>query len=114
MNTDNTKTIPDDWLKNTVAMAIRQGHRPIPMLCSGKPMPFKNGERYFKTRKIWESAEKDIIAIAMDDFILVDYDGNKPAGAVPLAELYGTLCDRPQPSSRERQRRFNPLSIPDT
>jgi len=83
-----------DWLQNVVSMAIEQGHRVIPII-SDTPAPYGNGERYPLDDNAWRSSKlnKERIGIALDDFILVDYDGNKPDGAVPLEELFAILGD---------------------
>jgi len=97
MITDNTKTIPD-WQETTTAMAIEQGHRPIPMVDDDQgihPKAYGNNQRYSLKHPIWKEALTDKVAIALDDFILVDYDGNKPKGAIPLEELFAILGDEP-------------------
>jgi|GEM_PF-4172042 len=103
MNTQDTKTIPDDWVKETAAMAIRQGHCPIPMKLNTKTKElqpagtFKNAETYPLDHPRWKRADINIIGIRLGRFVLVDYDGNKPKGAVPLVDLYGMLGDKPNP-----------------
>ena len=85
-----------DWLKNVVSMAIEQGHRVIPIF-GDNPAPYGNGERYSLDNNTWRSSKlnKERIGIALDDFILVDYDGNKADGAIPLDELFAILGDEP-------------------
>jgi putative DNA primase/helicase len=106
MNNHYTMIIPDadteqqqdSWLTETVSMAIEQGHRPIPMVNKNQPAGgFKDGQTYQLTDKLWKTVDRTIIGIALDDFILVDYDGNKPKGALPLAELFATIGDEPSP-----------------
>jgi putative DNA primase/helicase len=77
-------------------MAIEQGHRVIPVI--GKtPAPYGKGDRYALTDNTWRNRKlnKERVGIALDDFILVDYDGNKPEGAIPLEELFAILGDEP-------------------
>ena len=93
-----TKNAQESWLENTVQMAIKQGHRPIPMVDDDKgihPKAYGEYQRYSLDHPMWKKALTDIVAIAMDDFILVDYDGNKPKGAIPLAELFDIIGDEP-------------------
>jgi hypothetical protein len=93
-----TKNAQESWLENTVQMAITQGHRPIPMVDDDKgihPKAYGEYQRYSLDHPMWKNALTDIVAIAMDDFILVDYDGNKPKGAIPLAELFDIIGDEP-------------------
>lgn len=93
-----TKSAQKSWLKSTVQMAIKQGHRPIPMVSKSQPAgKFSSGETYPIDNLLWQKADPDIIGICLDDFILVDYDGNKPKGAIPLAELFDILGDEPNP-----------------
>jgi hypothetical protein len=94
----DTKNTQKSWLKNTVQMAIEQGHRPIPMVKDEKgihPIAYGANQRYEADNSIWGDCLKDIVAVALDNFILVDYDGNKPKGAIPLAELFAILGDKP-------------------
>jgi putative DNA primase/helicase len=93
-----TKNAQRSWLESTVQMAIKQEHRPIPMVSKSQPAgKFSSGETYPIDNLLWQKADPDIIGIRLDDFILVDYDGNKPKGAIPLAELFDILGDEPNP-----------------
>jgi len=92
------KNAQKSWLESTVPMVIKQGYRPIPMVDDNKgthPKAYGDNQRYEADNHIWDDCLQDIVAIALDDFILVDYDGNKPKGAIPLAELFDILGDEP-------------------
>jgi hypothetical protein len=94
-----TKNTQESWLNNTVQMAIEQVHRPIPMVKDEKgihPIAYGANQRYEADNPIWDDCLQDIVAVALDDFILVDYDGNKPKGAIHLAELFAILRDEPK------------------
>ncbi|MDN4501380.1 VapE family protein [Alteromonadaceae bacterium BrNp21-10] len=87
-------SLSPDWLNETVLMAIEQEHRPIPFMGS-KPAPFGSCERYPIDHQYWQQCDKSKICIALDRFILVDYDGNKEKGAINLEELFAILGDEP-------------------
>ena len=76
LSDDVVGSLEENWLAETVKMAIRQGHCPIPM-DSKKEQPagkFKNGETYPLDHPRWKRADINIIGIRLDDFILLDLD----------------------------------------
>jgi P4 family phage/plasmid primase-like protien len=86
----------DNWLADTVSMLIEQGHRPIPMHQIGNPMQFGDAQRYPSNDQAWSKAKTDIVSVALDDFILLDFDGNKKdKEVIPLEELLSIVGGEP-------------------
>ena len=86
----------DNWLVNTVLMLTEQGHRAIPMHKIGNPMQFGDGQRYPLSDKAWSKAKTDIIPVALDDLILLDFDGNKKdKEVIPLKDLLSIVGGEP-------------------
>lgn len=86
----------NNWLMDTVSMLIEQGHRPIPMHQIGIPEKYGNGEKYPLEHSAWTKAKNDIVSAALDDFILLDFDGNKKnKEVIPLEELLVIVGDEP-------------------
>lgn len=78
-----------EWVLETATMANLCGYRPIPYYSSiGRPSSFNGGKRYPETDPKWASA--DIVAIALDNVVLVDWDAYKE-DVISLAELANRL-----------------------
>ncbi|MFH0267394.1 phage/plasmid primase, P4 family [Vibrio rumoiensis] len=80
-------SVVDEWQTETIEMLIEQGYRAVPVYPNGKTAPYKDGQTYPPTDSKWTGSNPDIICAILDRAVLVDYDGNKPDGAIPLAEL---------------------------
>lgn len=66
-----------DWLKNTLAKCQKYGYRTIPVRNNKPLVVWKNTD--VNVGDFAEYAKADMIGMILDDVVLVDYDGNKPA-----------------------------------
>lgn len=78
------------------AEAEKRGLRVTPVRADGKAQPYAKGQTYPYSRfpNLYRGAVW--LAIVLDGFILIDWDGNKSnVAAVPLHELLSALGDPP-------------------
>lgn len=78
------------WKIETIEMLLEQGYRAIPQYI-GTSAKYANNQNYQVDAKEWKSSQNDVIGVALDRVVLIDYDGNKPTGAIPLAELQNII-----------------------
>ncbi len=87
---------------------IKQQYDLVPYGDWGKgkrPAPYKLKQTYPDDHQLWSIAEKDRVGIRLNNLVLVDYDGNKPAavGEIPsLPELATALGYQGQDELIER------------
>lgn len=79
-----------EWMEETVSMVLEQGYRAIPVF-QFAPAPYGDNQNYLIDDPRWRAAKPSMVGVAMDRAVLIDYDGNKPDGAIPLAELQAIL-----------------------
>ncbi|HGU6767688.1 TPA: VapE domain-containing protein [Klebsiella pneumoniae] len=75
------------------------GWRVVPVQAkNGNPNPYKSAQTYRPESYKWQDgiAAQDILAVALDAAILLDYDGNKP-GTIPESELAALVGTLPEP-----------------
>lgn len=100
LSDDVVGSLEENWLAETVKMAIRQGHCPIPMKLNTKTKElqpagtFKNAETYPLDHPRWKRADINIIGIRLDDFILLDLDLYKE-NATPQGEVFDIVGGEP-------------------
>lgn len=78
------------WQAETVEMVIEQGYRAIPIFTAATA-PYGDGQSYDVTDPKWKTSNSSIVGVALDRAVLIDYDGNKPSGAIPLIDLEAIL-----------------------
>ncbi|HBS7549505.1 TPA: bifunctional DNA primase/polymerase [Klebsiella pneumoniae] len=87
------------WLYETRNALMATGWRVIPVQTkNGNPNPYKSAQTYRPESYKWQDgiAAQDILAVALDAAILLDYDGNKP-GTIPESELVALVGPLPEP-----------------
>ena len=80
-----------EWIKNTVSELEEKGYRLIPHYPNGKlaPHSFKDGQFYPSDDPAWQTSP--LISIALDDLLLLDYDGNKSNDILSIDSLANKL-----------------------
>lgn len=75
------------WIKETVSELEAKGYRLIPHYPDGKKAPhsFKEGQFYPANDPVWDVSP--LISIALDDCLLLDYDGNKSSDILSIDAL---------------------------
>ena len=101
-----------EWMQRTVEDVIDKGYRAIPVFASGKTKPYSRGQSYPYGQNIEDWSGAVAIGIALDDAVLLDYDGNhikdgknkkgEPDGILSQVEL-GTLIGDDKILSRVAQ-----------
>lgn len=87
------------WLYQTRNALMATGWRVVPVQAkNGNPNPYKSAQTYRPESYKWQDgiAAQDILAVALDNSILLDYDGNKP-GTIPESELAALVGTLPEP-----------------
>jgi P4 family phage/plasmid primase-like protien len=90
MSNSNLQNSTIDWQHGKIEMVIEQGYRAIPIFTTATA-PYANGQSYGVTDTKWRNSNRTMVGVAMDRAVLIDYDGNKPDGAIPLPELQNIL-----------------------
>jgi hypothetical protein len=80
------------FINHTAWNATNSGYRPIPVYEGGTTAPFKNDLRYDNYLNTewsvnWQGVPIQHVALALDDCILVDYDGNKAGDDIISLEI---------------------------
>lgn len=96
-----------EWLRNSVAKLAGNGWRCVPCRIHvdgslGAAAAYADGQKYPLNHPIWhrESTLKNVIAVILDNAILLDYDGNKAdtrdvIGLDALAQIIGEPLGSP-------------------
>lgn len=89
------------WTDYNVYTITRLGYRPIPLYDDNSAAGFGDGQRYDDYRsnewlKNWEGTQIKHISIALDNCILVDYDGNKASDIISTDVLASMLSITPE------------------
>lgn len=82
------------WVSQTIDQLTHKGYRLIPHYPNGNnaPYPFKDGQFYVATDPAW--ATSPMISIALNDLVLLDYDGNKSSDIITVDDLASSLVLR--------------------
>lgn len=84
------------WLNYTRKAVTANGWRCIPVRHNGIPYSYGNGQQYAVNDPVWLAANQDIFAVALDNAVLLDFDGNKP-GTISESQLRELVGDLPKP-----------------
>lgn len=92
-----------EWLKDVLGQCERLGYRTTPVYASGATKPYADGQDYKDLASYRDAVH---IGLVLDDLILVDYDGNKTDGIMPvddLAEELDEFLGMPEPVQAKGQ-----------
>ena len=82
------------WVSSTINQLTHMGYRLIPHYPNGNntPYPFKDGQLYDINDPVWTSSP--MISIALNDLVLLDYDGNKSSDIITVDDLASSIVLR--------------------
>ena len=73
------------WVQQTVKNLEAKGYRLVPHYPDKTPYRFGHGEFYPAENKAWQKSP--LVSIALDDYVLLDYDGNKSDEIISTHDL---------------------------
>jgi len=85
LNNQSSTNDNEQWVQQTVQDLEAKGYRLVPHYPNNKPYPFGHGEFYPAEDKAWQKSP--LVSIALDDYVLLDYDGNKSDEIISTHEL---------------------------
>ena len=89
MSQSNLQALSNDWMTETIEMAVEQGYRVTPLFENGFYEPYRKGQTYLVDNPVWSKSGvvNGVVPVLLDRVILLDDDGHKKDGAVTQTAL---------------------------